>query len=109
MRIVFCRGGLGFALFGDDVWRGEPIWLSKDEQYDVPEELGDWKTSELSEAEGLGAASSMLLKEFLVGNDSASTVANREVEKFGTPHWKQIQLTLCVPLKTGNGIFIHLT
>ena len=109
MRIVFCRGGLGFALFGDDVWRGEPIWLSKDEQYDVPVELGDWKTRELSEAEGLGAASSMLLKEFLVGNDSASTVSNREVEKFGTPHWKQIQLTLCVPLKTGNGIFIHLT
>ena len=68
MRIVFCRGGLGFPLFGDDVWRGEPIWLSKGEQYDVPVELGDWKTRELLEAEGLGAASSMLLKEFLVGN-----------------------------------------
>ena len=76
MRIVFCNKGLGFALFGDDVWRGEPIWLSKDDQYDDPVELDDWKTRELSEAEVLDAASSMLLKEFLVGNYPASTVSS---------------------------------
>ena len=40
MRIVFCRGGLGVALFGDDVSRGEPIWLPKDELL-APVELGD--------------------------------------------------------------------
>ena len=28
----------------------------------------------------------VLLNELLIGNDSANTVSNREVEKFGSPH-----------------------
>ena len=48
----------------------------------------------MSDAGGLDTTSSMLLNDLLVGNDSANTVSNREVEKFGTPHWKQIQLML---------------
>jgi len=42
--------------------------------------------------------------------ESADGVSNRVVEKFGTPHVKQIQLVFWVsPWYTASGIWVHLT